>query len=250
MTESELDVIFASEKTQAVEYQGKKVTLNQPRRIGKGDPGYGKKKFYVYVKNDRGNVVRVMFGDPNMEIRRDDPQRRKNYRSRHGCSNPGPKWKANYWSCRMWEAKKSVTQYTSSDIFNRFIKAIKDDRVIDVVNRCEKSELRRYVPQVYEDYIDCLDGVENFNEEIHLTAFEMQEIVCIWLLFLKSQETHPENYGWKINDYLKKLCELTRRPTSRPSMTKQKIIKWARDFLYFEPTPSTEQASESTEIIN
>jgi hypothetical protein len=246
MNESELDVIFAAEQTQAVEYQGKKVTLNQPRRIGKGDPGYGKKKFYVYVKNDRGNVVRVMFGDPNMEIRRDDPQRRKNYRSRHGCSNPGPKWKANYWSCKMWEAKKSVTQYTSSDIFNRFIKAIKDDRVIDVVNRCEKSELRRYVPQVYEDYLYCLDGVENFNEEIHLTTLEMQEIVCIWLLFLKSQETNPENYGWKINDYLKKLCELTRRP----SMTKQKIINWARDFLKFVPTPSTEEASESTEIID
>jgi len=87
-------------------------------------PGYGKKKFYVYVKNDRGNVVRVMFGDPNMEIRRDDPQRRKNYRSRHGCSNPGPKWKANYWSCRMWEAKKSVTDYTSSGLIRAFIRAI------------------------------------------------------------------------------------------------------------------------------
>jgi hypothetical protein len=124
MTESELDVIFASEKTQAVEYKGKKITLNQPRRISKGDPGYGKKKFYVYVKNDRGNVVRVMFGDPNMEIRRDDPQRRKNYRSRHGCSNPGPKWKANYWSCRMWEAKKSVTDYTSSGLIRAFIRAI------------------------------------------------------------------------------------------------------------------------------
>lgn len=86
MTESELDVIFAAEQTHAVEYHGKKVTLNQPRRIGKGDPGYGKKKFYVYVKNDRGNIVRVMFGDPNMEIKRDDPKRRNNYRSRHGCS--------------------------------------------------------------------------------------------------------------------------------------------------------------------
>jgi len=250
MTESELDVIFASEKTQAVEYQGKKITLNQPRRIGKGDPGYGKKKFYVYVKNDRGNVVRVMFGDPNMEIKRDDPQRRKNYRSRHGCDNPGPKWKANYWSCKMWEAKKSVTQYTSSDIFNRFIKAIKDDRVIDVVNRCEKSELRRYVPGAIEYYYNCIGDVNDVNEEIHLTGREMEEIVCIWLLFLKSQEIHPENYGWKISDYLQKLCELTNRPTSRPWMTKQKIIKWARDFLQFVPTPSTEQASESTEIIN
>jgi hypothetical protein len=243
MTESELDVIFASEKTQAVEYKGKKITLNQPRRIGKGDPGYGKKKFYVYVKNDRGNVVRVMFGDPNMEIRRDDPQRRKNYRSRHGCSNPGPKWKANYWSCKMWEAKKSVTQYTSSDIFNRFIKAIKDDLTIDVLIRCDQTELIKYLPVTTNSYFACTRGLD---AETRLDDTELREIVCIWLLFLKSQETHPENYDWKINDYLKKLCELT----SRPSMTKQKIIKWARDFLKFVPTPSTEEASESTEIIN
>jgi hypothetical protein len=95
----------------------KNVTLNKPRRIGKGDPGYGKKKFYVYVKNDKGNVVRVMFGDPNMEIKRDSDNRRKNFRSRHSCDdNPGPKWKARYWSCRMWEKKKSVTDYTSSEI--------------------------------------------------------------------------------------------------------------------------------------
>jgi hypothetical protein len=67
-----------------------------------------------------------MFGDPNMEIRRDDPKRRKNYRSRHGCSNPGPKWKANYWSCKMWEAKKSVTDYTSSSVISSFIKAINE----------------------------------------------------------------------------------------------------------------------------
>lgn len=93
----------------------KNVQLNKPRRIGKGDPGYGKKKFYVYVKNDKGNVVRVTFGDPNMEIKRDSPNRRKNFRSRHSCDdNPGPKWKARYWSCKMWERKKSVKDYTSS----------------------------------------------------------------------------------------------------------------------------------------
>lgn len=240
MTESELDVIFAAEQTHAVEYQGKKVTLNQPRRIGKGDPGYGKKKFYVYVKNDRGNIVRVMFGDPNMEIKRDDPKRRNNYRSRHGCSTPGPKWKANYWSCKMWEAKKSVTQYTSSDIFNRFIKAIEDDRAIDVVERCDKAELRRYVPQVIMDYYDCLGGAENVNEEIHLTGKEMQEIVCIWLLFIKSREPNPQIYGSKIGDYLKHLCHLT----NRPGWTKQKIIDWARDLFKVAPTPLTEEASE------
>jgi hypothetical protein len=76
-------------------------------------PSDNKKKFGVYVKNDKGNIVMVKFGDPNMSIKRDNPARRKAFRSRHSCDdNPGPKWKARYWSCRMWEAKKSVTDYT------------------------------------------------------------------------------------------------------------------------------------------
>jgi hypothetical protein len=79
------------------EYQGKKVTINKPFRTPDGP-----KKFSVYVKNEKGNVVKVNFGDPNMEIKRDDPARRKSYRARHNCDNPGPKWKANYWSCKMW----------------------------------------------------------------------------------------------------------------------------------------------------
>ena len=91
------------EISEDAEYDGKKVTLNKPFRT----PG-GPRKFGVYVKNDKGNVVVVRFGDPNMEIKRDDPDRRSNYRARHGCDDPGPKWKANYWSCRMW-AKKSVS---------------------------------------------------------------------------------------------------------------------------------------------
>lgn len=86
----------------AADNKGKK--LNKPFRT----PG-GPKKFSVYVKNDKGNVVKVNFGDPNLEIKRDDPNRRKNYRARHHCDNPGPKWKANYWSCRNWEAGRSVS---------------------------------------------------------------------------------------------------------------------------------------------
>tara|TARA_Y100001937_G_scaffold89412_1_gene120914 strand:+ start:1 stop:1080 length:1080 start_codon:yes stop_codon:yes gene_type:complete len=90
------------EVTEAAEYQGKKVELNNPTR---GDV----KKFKVYVKNDKGNVVKVEFGDPNMEIKRDDPARRKSFRARHNCDNPGPKYKARYWSCKFWEKGKSVT---------------------------------------------------------------------------------------------------------------------------------------------
>jgi len=66
------------------EYQGRKVALGKPTR---GDV----KKFKVYVKNDKGNVVKVNFGDP-----------RKSFRARHNCSSPGPRWKARYWSCRKW----------------------------------------------------------------------------------------------------------------------------------------------------
>ncbi len=78
-----------------------KAPLNKPFRL----PSGSKKKFGVYVKNDKGNIVKVTFGDPNMSIKRDNPERQKSYRARHGCDNPGPKWKANYWSCKMWSSK-------------------------------------------------------------------------------------------------------------------------------------------------
>ena len=87
---------------EAAEYDGRPVKLNNPTR---GDV----KKYKVYVKNDKGNVVKVEFGDPNMEIKRDDPARRKSFRARHNCDNPGPKYKARYWSCKFWERGKSVT---------------------------------------------------------------------------------------------------------------------------------------------
>lgn len=96
------DYLMGERQKVASKNEGKK--LNKPFRT----PG-GPKKFSVYVKNDKGNVVKVNFGDPNLEIKRDDPNRRKNYRARHHCESPGPKWKANYWSCRNWEAGRSVS---------------------------------------------------------------------------------------------------------------------------------------------
>jgi len=93
---------YDHELTEA-EYKGRKVTLNDPMRSNDG-----KKKFYVYVKNEKGNVIKLGFGDPNMEIKRDDPGRRKNFRARHNCDNPGPKWKARYWSCYQWRAGSKV----------------------------------------------------------------------------------------------------------------------------------------------
>ena len=86
------------------EYQGRKVKLNDPIRTSENP----KKKFKVYVKNEKGKVVVVRFGDPNMSINRDDPERRKSFRARHNCDDPGPKTKARYWSCFQWRAGAKV----------------------------------------------------------------------------------------------------------------------------------------------
>jgi hypothetical protein len=89
------DIEFWDDVLEEAEYQGRKVTLNKPMQ---GDV----KKSKVYVKNAKGNVVKVNFGDPNMKIRKSNPKARKSFRARHNCDNPGPKWKARYWSCRAW----------------------------------------------------------------------------------------------------------------------------------------------------
>ena len=77
------------------EYKGGDVKLNKPMQ---GDV----KKFKVYVKNDKGNVVKVNFGQKGMRIRKSNPARKKSFRARMNCDTPGPKWKARYWSCRKW----------------------------------------------------------------------------------------------------------------------------------------------------
>lgn len=88
---------------QEAEFQGKQVTLNEPFRT----PGE-KKKFAVYTTGESGKTVIVRFGDPNMEIKRDDPERRASFRARHNCDDPGPKWKAKYWSCYQWRSGAKV----------------------------------------------------------------------------------------------------------------------------------------------
>jgi hypothetical protein len=79
------------------EYRGRKVTLNKPFLTPKGP-----KKRSVYVKNEKGNVVKVNFGDPNMRIKKNIPARRKSFRARHHCESPGPRWKSRFWSCKAW----------------------------------------------------------------------------------------------------------------------------------------------------
>lgn len=90
------------------EYQGEKVPLNKPRRLSSGN-----KKFEVFVQ-DGDKVKRVTFGDPNMEIRRDDDEARASFRARHQCDTAKDKTSARYWSCRMWEKGTSVSDLTKS----------------------------------------------------------------------------------------------------------------------------------------
>jgi hypothetical protein len=86
-------------------YQGRTVTLNKPIRTSE-DP---KKKFKVYVKNPKtGKVIVVRFGDPKMDIKRDDPKRLKSFRARHDCDNKKDKTKAGYWSCYQWRKGAKV----------------------------------------------------------------------------------------------------------------------------------------------
>jgi hypothetical protein len=81
---------------QEAEYHGRKVPLGKPMR---GDV----KKFKVFVKDpSTGNVKKVNFGDKTMRIKKSNPARRRSFRARHNCANPGPRTKARYWSCRKW----------------------------------------------------------------------------------------------------------------------------------------------------
>ena len=96
------DFIADDNNLNEAEYKGRKVQLG---KVMQGDV----KKSKVYVKNDKGNVVKVNFGfggksahGKRMTIKKNNPTRRKSFRARHNCQNPGPRWKPKFWSCRAW----------------------------------------------------------------------------------------------------------------------------------------------------
>ena len=130
MTESRAFAGAWSQAKQAVakaEYQGRQVELDKPFRM----PAGSSKKFGVYVKNG-DKVKKVTFGDPNMEIRRDDPDARANFRSRHSCDTATDKTSARYWSCRMWEEGTSVSEMTSKadvQIEGQILKQMDEERL-------------------------------------------------------------------------------------------------------------------------
>lgn len=154
-----------------------KKTLNKPFRL----PSGSKKKFGVYVKNPKGNVVMVKFGDPNMEIKRDDPGHRKNFRARHHCdTNPGPKWKARYWSCRMWEAGKSVTQVTKGSLAQDMMDM---EDVYDQQNLLTENPSLTEAPEVEDQNEEMIDYHEEAVEMamINLSSMmkKLQEIQAL-----------------------------------------------------------------------
>jgi hypothetical protein len=138
-----------------------KKVLNKPFRTPKGP-----KKFAVYVKNDKGNVVKVNFGDPNMEIKRDDPERRKSFRARHHCdTKPGPRWKANYWSCKNWQSKTTVTDMVTKgsieDVIHQW----------DGITFWEQSDLLKLCPILSN--AEEITETETETEVSNTEAFEM-----------------------------------------------------------------------------
>ena len=173
-----------------------KKTLNKPFRTSKGP-----KKFSVYVKNEKGNIVKVNFGDPNMEIKRDDPARRKSFRARMKCdTSPGPRWKANYWSCKMWESKKSVTDYTSKggvdDVVHQW----------DGITLWEESDLLKLAPHLAQ--------AEEIPEEIETQSEDVNEEVV---------EMAMAQLAY-ISDYSKDLLDKLR---ANPKMTEE-IEPWVQ----------------------
>ncbi len=170
--------------------------LNKPFRT----PG-GPKKFSVYVKNEKGNVVKVNFGDPNMEIKRDNPARRKNFRARHNCSNPGPKWKARYWSCYQWragapvkgsefldaeaEAKKGLwynIQKKKERMGNNYKPAKPGDKDYPNQNALKKAQAEE------EEW----DGV---------TIYEQSELLKLWPELSKAEEVEMESEEDEFEEY-------------------------------------------------
>jgi len=178
--------------------KGKK--LNKPFRTSGGP-----KKFSVYVKNDKGNVVKVNFGDPNMEIKRDDPARRKSFRARHGCDSPGPKWKAKYWSCKMW-SKKSVTKVTKGSSPELLLAA--ENKLLAELDESEAelSEKQKKLPPAIQKKIedkkkgeskdskDSKDKKSNEDKKDEKESDAKKDKPGLWENIRKKKEREGKNY--------------------------------------------------------
>ena len=98
------DIDWRAGSLEEADYQGRAVDLNDPFRAGDG----GSHKFYVYTKNDKGNVIKLGFGSPDMSVKAHNPERARSFLARHNCDTPGPRWKARWWSCNLHRYKKQL----------------------------------------------------------------------------------------------------------------------------------------------
>ena len=181
------------------EYEGRKVTLNKP--FG----GDSKHKRYVYVKNEKGNIIKLGFGDPNMEIKRDDPERRKAYRARHNCDNPGPKWKANYWSCKYWSATPvskldekvsvSIPLYVQEAAYEGNIGMMELAKFYMKANEAEKKKLQDLIKkQMFKDawkLVQTKTGVKLVGKEFNEAVSPAQQ-AAIAIAKKKKQDVEEE----------------------------------------------------------
>ncbi len=181
---------MSTKGVEKADYQGRKVTLDKPFRL----PAGSSKKFGVYVK-DGDRTKKVTFGDPNMEIRRDDPQARANFRSRHSCDTATDKTSARYWSCRMWESGTSVSEMTkmeniekrqiSDDVFTTAIEAVQRAHQIGLGMSAHMTQgpdgQVYYMPGAsHEDYLEFVGEVGMIGpegEEVENPAEELIEVV-------------------------------------------------------------------------
>jgi hypothetical protein len=195
------------------EYEGRTVTLNKPFRTADGP-----KKFSVYVNNEKGNVVKVNFGDPDMEIKRDDPDRRANYRARHNCDDPGPKWKANYWSCKNW-ASTPVSKITEEPAMT--YPSFKEY----LLTEAEGGQLTSQVKAAFANAAAAFAKIVP-EDQIYAVA-----AICE---YLASQSLYgPEkSYLLSISKHLEELHDLVNARASdkvRPARSADKIAAIARD---------------------
>ena len=138
--------------------------LNKPFRLPKGSS----KKFGVYVK-DGDKTKKVTFGDPNMEIRRDDPKARANFRSRHSCDTATDKTSARYWSCGMWSKGTSVGQMTKS-VEGQILKSDEEQRLVygwaSVITEKGEPVVDRQGDVIKPDTL--VKAVNNFMEHVRV----------------------------------------------------------------------------------
>ena len=160
MVKAGIEVWDQDQEAEELEYsEAEKKTLNKPFRL-KGE----KKKFGVYVKSPKtGNVIVVKFGDPNMEIKRDDPDRRRSFRARHKCDTAKDKTTPRYWSCKMWESKKSVSDHLSNSSVDEIV------HQWDGITLWEESDLLKVAPHLAQ--------AEEITEEIEAESEDVNEDV-------------------------------------------------------------------------